>query len=563
VLRGVRQADHSVSEQQDCAVIVIGAGPFGLMLAIELGRRNVPVIVLEEKTTPTRFPSANATQARTMEHYRRLGFAEKVRAKGLPPDYPTDIAYFTRYTTYELARFSLPSSRQARELIRTLGGSWSAAELPHRVSQIFVEDVLREEAAALPCVSLRTGWRATAVRDTGAGVEVDVTPGNGGQPVTLRAAYAVGADGGGSATRKSLGIGMTGEGGAVRDFVGGRMFAIHIRSTRLYDLIPHPRAWMYWAVNRERRALMPSVNGSDEFAYHTQLRPGEQSDHISDAQALAMFQTTLGANLDVDIIGRSTWNAGYALVADSYGRGRIVLGGDAAHLFTPTGGLGYNTAVEDAVNLGWKLAAAVNGWGGPTLLQSYQIERQALARRNIAFARGFADSVGLFVPAPEIEEASAAGEAARKVAGDHLNAHARAEFNIPGITFGGRYDGSPVIVSDGTAPPPDSANTYVATACPGGRAPHLWLEDGRSLYDAFSFEFTLLRLGPNPASAEAFEKAAAALRVPLTIVDVTSDEARDLYQADLALIRPDQIVAWRGRTADDAVRVLRQATGQG
>src|SRR5215813_5457721 len=145
--------------RQDCVVAIIGAGPCGLVLAIELGRRNISTVVLEEKTRPSRFPSANATQARTMEHYRRLGFAEKVRAKGLPPDYPTDIAYFTRYTTYELARFSLPSSRQARELIKTLGGSWSAAELPHRVSQIFVEDVLREEVAALLSVTLQSGWR--------------------------------------------------------------------------------------------------------------------------------------------------------------------------------------------------------------------------------------------------------------------------------------------------------------------------------------------------------------------------------------------------------------------
>jgi 2-polyprenyl-6-methoxyphenol hydroxylase-like FAD-dependent oxidoreductase len=132
------------SNADDCAVVIIGGGPCGLMLAIELGRRGVSTTVLEEKSTPSRFPSANATQARTMEHYRRLGFVEKVRARGLPPDYPTDIAYFSRYTKYELARFSLPSARQARDIVKTLTGSWSAAELPHRVSQIYVEDVLEK-----------------------------------------------------------------------------------------------------------------------------------------------------------------------------------------------------------------------------------------------------------------------------------------------------------------------------------------------------------------------------------------------------------------------------------
>jgi 2-polyprenyl-6-methoxyphenol hydroxylase-like FAD-dependent oxidoreductase len=546
----------------DCAVVIIGGGPCGLVLAIELGRRGVSTVVLEEKFAPSRFPSANATQARTMEHYRRLGFAEKVRARGLPSDYPTDIAYFSRYTKYELARFSLPSARQAREIVKTLTGAWSAAELPHRVSQIFVEDVLREEIAALPSVTLRQGWRMIALRETGTAVEVDAERSDGREQVRLHAAYVLGADGGGSPTRKALGYGYVGESGVVRDFIGGRMFAVHIRSSRLYDVIPHSRAWMYWAVNSERRGLMPSVNGHDEFTFHTQLRPDEKPEQITDAQAKLMFQAALGTNLDVDIVARSTWNAGYTLVAEKFQRGRIFLGGDAAHLFTPTGGLGYNTAVEDAVNLGWKLAAVLNGWGGQGLLASYEIERQAIARRNTAYARGFADSVGLFVPPPELEEDSPAGAAARKRTGDHFNYHARFEFNIPGITFGGRYDGSPIIVADDTLPPPDRPNDYVPTACPGGRAPHVWLADGRSLYDAFGFEFTLLQLGTKH-NATPFETAAKALELPLSVVSVPGDEARDIYQADLALIRPDQIVAWRGNSSADAAAVLCRASGHG
>jgi 2-polyprenyl-6-methoxyphenol hydroxylase-like FAD-dependent oxidoreductase len=550
-----------MSAEQDCAVLVVGGGPCGLTTAIELGRRRVPVIVLEEKTSPARFPAANATQARTMEHYRRLGFAEKVRSQGLPADYPTDIAYFTRYSKHELARFSLPSARAAREIVKTLSGSWSAAELPHRVSQMFVEKVLRAEAEAVPSVSIRPGWRMVAMRDTGAGVEVEAEQVDGARRRSFRAAYVLGADGGGSPTRKALGYGYVGESGVVRDFMGGRMFAIYFRSPKLYDVMPHPRAWMYWAVNRDRRAFMATVNGRDEFNFHTQLRGGQQVETITDADAKAMFQEALAAPLDVEILARSSWTAGYTLVAEKFQRGRIFIGGDAAHLFTPAGGLGYNTAVEDAVNLGWKLAAVLQGWGGPTLLDSYELERQPLARRNTTYARGFADSLGLFVPPPELEDDSPAGDAARKLTGDHFNHHARFEFNIPGITFGGRYDGSPIIVPDGTSPPPDAANSYIATACPGGRAPHLWLGDGRSLYDVFGFEFTLLRLGPRRADAAPFVRAAEALRIPLAVVDVASDEARDLYQADLALIRPDQIVAWRGNTPSDATGALRRASG--
>jgi 2-polyprenyl-6-methoxyphenol hydroxylase-like FAD-dependent oxidoreductase len=549
-----------MSQQQDCAVIIIGGGPCGLTLAIELGRRGIATIVLEERVTPSRFPSANATQARTMEHYRRLGFAEKVRAQGLPADYPTDIAYFTRFTKHELARFSLPSARAARELVKTLSGSWSAAELPHRVSQIFVEDVLRAEAAACPSVSLRPGWHMTGIRDTGGAVEVEAE--HDGGPATLRAQYAVGADGGGSPTRKALGYSFLGESGKVRDFMGGRMFAIHFRSPELYDVLPHPRAWMYWTVNRDRRTFMAAVNGRDQFTMHTQLNEHQRAEDISDTRAKEMFCEALGAQLNIELLGRSSWHAGYSLVAEKYQRGRVFLGGDAVHLFTPAGGLGYNTAVEDAVNLGWKLAAMLKGWGGSQLLDTYEFERMAIAKRNTGYARSFADSLGLFVPPPALEENSPAGETARALTGDHFNRHARFEFNIPGITFGGRYDGSPIVVVDGTAPPPDSPNTYAPTACPGGRAPHLWLDGGRSLYDTFGFEFTLLMLGARPADAAQFRAAAAALRIPLTFAAAATDEARELYQADFALIRPDQIVAWRGNSARDAVQILRQAVGQ-
>lgn len=261
--------------QRDCAVVIIGAGPCGLTLAIELGRRRIPVIVLEERTSRARFPAANATQARTMEHYRRLGFADEIRAQGLPPDYPTDIAYFDRYARHELARFRLPSSRTAREIVKTLSGSWSAAELPHRCSQMYVESVLRAHAEAMETVSVRTGLRAIAVRQTADAVAVeaelidpvarDIKPASdaanpgSGQHQILRASYAVGADGGGSPTRKALGYELMGESGIVRDFMGGRMFAMHLRSPDLYRVIPHAPAWQYWAVNRERRAVLISL----------------------------------------------------------------------------------------------------------------------------------------------------------------------------------------------------------------------------------------------------------------------------------------------------------------
>ncbi|MGE5203748.1 MAG: FAD-dependent oxidoreductase [Acidobacteriota bacterium] len=551
-----------MTEALDAAVIVVGGGPCGLMLASELGHRGIATLLFNEGSDTSAYPRANATQARTMEYFRRLGFADEVRAQGLPPDYPTDVAYFTRYARHELARFELPSSAEARRLARELRGSWSAAELPHRCSQIYIERVMRAHAERRPSVTLRFGWRVTGFTEVADAVVVDAHPVAGGSSRRFRARFLVGCDGPRSLVRKQLGFGYQGEGGAVRDFMGGRMHAIYFRAPALYRLLPQRRAWMYWAVNRDRRSLMAALDGREEFVFSAQLKPGEDAEAISEAEARAMFFETLGRECPIEIVNHLSWTAGLTLVAERFQQGRVFLAGDAVHLFTPTGGLGYNTGIEDAVNLAWKLAAVVEGWGGSRLLASYETERQPVARRNTGHARRFADSVGLYVPPAEIEAETPAGAAARREAGDYLNRHARAEFDIPGITFGTRYDGSPLIVSDGTAPPPDDANRYVPSAVPGGRAPHAWLPDGRSLFDALGLGFALLRLGPRAADAGALMAAACRLGVPMVLIELEAAELRELYGADLALIRPDQVVAWRGnRVPENPEFTLRSLTG--
>jgi 2-polyprenyl-6-methoxyphenol hydroxylase-like FAD-dependent oxidoreductase len=545
---------------ENCSVLIVGGGPCGLVLANELGRRGVTAVLVDQKPTTAFNPQANATQARTMEHFRRLGFAHEIRALGLPPEFPTDVAYFTRYACHELARFKLPSASEATERVKHLSGSWSAAERPHRVSQKFVEQVLRRHAEALPTISINYGWRLVGFSETAAGIRADLERVSDGMAQSIEAAYLVGCDGPRSTVRQALGYGYSGEEGVVRDFFGGRMYAIYLRASDFYKVVPHPPAWMNVTFNRDRRAFMAAVDGRSEFAFHTQLRAHELEQDITHDRAVSMFQAAVGAAIDVDVLSRGAWVAGYALVAERFQTARVFIAGDAAHLFTPAGGLGYNTAVEDAVNLGWKLAAAVRGQAGPGLLATYELERQPIAYRNTRFARAFADSIGLYEPVPEIEDDTAEGANARRAAGAYLGAHGRAEFDIPGIAFGARYDQSPIIISDGTASPPDAANAYVPSACPGGRAPHVWLSADRSLFDSFGFEWTLLRLSEGNQGTNLMAAAVDA-GVDLKVLDVASEHVRDIYGADLVLVRPDQVVAWRSSRTEASDTIFPRVFG--
>ena len=547
------------STDLDADVLISGGGPCGLVLAIELGRRGIRTALFHDKGETTPHPAAGASQARTMEHYRRLGFVQRVRAAGLPPDYPTDVAYFTRFTDAELSRFQLPSSADAEKQARSLSGSWSVAELPHRCAQMYIERILRDEAEKLPSVTLHFACRVASFSEHDDHVEVGVIA-TSGTARTYKGKYLAGAEGARSGIRKQLDIHYQGERNTDRPFLAGQMYSTFFRSSEVYDLIPHALAWQYWAINAERRGMMLAVDGRGGFVYMTQLRPGEDPATLSDEVIKGLIHSALGRSFDLDIITRSPWTAGLMLVAERFQQGRVFLGGDAVHLFTPTGGLGYNTAVEDAVNLGWKLAARVRGWGGDALLASYEDERKPVAIRNTGYARVFAESMGRFRVPEDIEESSEAGEEARKAAGDYLLQHARSEFNIPGITLGARYDASQLIVSDGTEPPEDSASVYIPTACPGGRLPHAWLADGSSLYDALDFEFTLLQLAENE-TPEAILDAARRSGVPLTLLDLRQENLRHIYQADLVLVRPDQIVCWRGDTLANPAAVLALVSG--
>jgi hypothetical protein len=267
----------------------------------------------------------------------------------------------------------------------------------------------------------------------------------------------------------------------------------------------------------------------------------------SEAQAIRIIQQCAGAPIPVRVLGQSRWTGGAALVAERFWDGRVFLTGDAAHLFTPTGGFGMNTGVDGAANLAWKLAAVIQGWGGSKLLDSYEAERRPIARRNTLASRGFAVQFGALSVGPELEKEGAAGDRARAELGASLEGFDQ-EFAALGIQLGARYDGSPIL-PEGGEPPADDAVKYVPSSVPGGRLPHFWMGSGRnygdSIFDRLGSGFTLLRLGGgssgNDLSAEAIRRG-----VPLKILEVSAAEARELYERDLILVRPDQYIAWSG-----------------
>ncbi len=553
----------------DCDVIIVGGGPVGLYLAAALGQRGLRVELFEARDGTSRHPAANANSARTMEHFRRIGVSAAIRRLGLPGDYAPDIAYFTRITGHELARLHQPPSDEAERWARLRGFAWPTPEPPHRCSQLFVEPVLLEAARACPSVTVHFGRRVVDVAQTAGSVTATVEAADAAEGAarrTVRARYLVGCDGPRSVVRKSLGIGYGGVAGEKRAFMGGQMDAVYFHAPELYRVSPHAPAWQYWTFTPQQRALMIAVDGKGHFIINVQARDGEAADP---AAIRARIREAIGADVPFEIRSTSRWTAGYTLVADRFGEGRVLLAGDAVHLFTPTGGLGYNTGIDDAANLAWKLEAAIRGEGGAGLLDSYEAERRPVAFRNTGFARAFADSIGHLAVPGELLDDDAAGAASRDALGAFLQFHASFEFAIPGVHLGARYEGSPLNAAEHGAPPPDNANLYVPCARPGHRAPHAWLADGGSLYDRFGAGFTLLCTAGRPGDGQGDEgehralAAARALHPALSVARIEEPALAALYGARFALIRPDLHVAWRGDVLDGQLpQALARALGR-
>lgn len=538
-------------------VLIIGAGPAGLVLALELGRRGVPCVLFEDDIDPPHFPKANATTSRTMEHYRRLGFADEIRSLGLPADYPPHVVYFTRYTGYELGRLKWPTRNETLAQRNTYDPRWPTPEPLLRANQMYMEVVMRRHLEAMPSVEKRYGWRIDELSMDERGVRVTAVEVASGTKTEFEGDYAVGCDGARSKVRTALGIKYAGLTETEQTFMGGRMLATHFDSPVFYDIVKSTPSWQYWGVNSDCMSAMAALDGKRRFVHHTQIPAGVEG---SVAYARQKVVATMGRDFPFEILGTQAWTSGFTLIAEHYGRGRVFLAGDAAHLFTPTAGQGYNTSVDDVSNLAWKLAAVCLGWGGPKLLPTYESERRPIAERNTSFARSVAKFWHTFQLPPELEDEGPAGDGARSALGARLEAFGLGEFNIPGIHFGMYYGGSPIVFTEEGEGPVDDPHNYTPRAWPGARAPHVWLEENVALFDRFGRDFTLLRLNSS-ISADGFEEAARTRGVPLKVLDDGREETRALYERDLILIRPDQHIAWRGDGTADARSILDRAIG--
>ena len=552
-------ADQDPRARLDVPVLIVGGGPVGMTLAMCLEALGTRCLIVNTETGPRWHPKGSTQSARTMETYRRLGISAKLRALGLAADYPLDIGYFTRLTGYELTRLPQPSEREKMESVAAAGPIDQVPEPLLRLNQMHCEDFLFRHIQGLNGVDVRFGCRGIDFNERENGVDAIIEEVESGRRQSVRAAYIVGCDGGRGLVRRKLGIRYSGGSVGPPGYLNGPMVSTYVRVPDFFKRIPHRRCWQYWTVNRDVRSNTMIIDQSDDILFGTTLR---NPDDKPDPGVIArQFRASFGADIDFDFLDHKPWTAGHALVADSFGASRAILCGDSAHLFTPTGGFGLNTGIDDAVNLGWKLTALTEGWGGPNLLASYERERRPIAARNTAASKALARSVGAVPIGEAINDESAAGEAARAKAAAFLSTFGE-EFASLGVQLGARYDGSPIIAADGTAPPADDPAVYIPSAIPGGRAPHLWLGEHRSLYDELGRGFTLIRFSGCREDTRPLEMAARSRGVPLKTLEIALDAGRDLYGRDLALIRPDLYVAWRGnRLPEDCGALIAQVTG--
>lgn len=514
-------------------VVVVGAGPSGLALAIELGSRGVDCLLVERNDRVGYAPRAKTTNVRTRTHLRRWGIADALAAVSpFGVDYPSTVHFVTRLGGVGLARIEDASNcHPARNELYPEHGQW--------VPQYKLEQVMRAHAATLPSVALRFSTEFVSATQGPDGVDLVLRDRGTSEELPIRCGYVVGADGARSKLRGVVGATMHGSYGLSRNY------NIVFRAIGLAEAHGHGPGTMYWQVNPAAPSLIgPMDEGDVWFFMPTRLPDGFT---ITPDTAAALIRESSGIDLPYEILSSDEWVAS-SLIADRYRKGRVFLIGDACHLHPPFGGYGMNMGVADGVDLGWKLAATVQGWGGPVLLDSYEIERRAIHEEVIAEAAANHAMLSNDFWSEGLEQPGEAGDAMRRAVGERIVAVKQREFHTLKTVLGGCYKESPVLaIEDEASPAVPDGRRYVPSSRVGCLAPHVWRVDGRSLYDLFGQGFALIvRFDANGDQVRKAVADAARHGIALAVAYITQDEAEGRYDLPLTLVRPDQYVAWRG-----------------
>jgi 2-polyprenyl-6-methoxyphenol hydroxylase-like FAD-dependent oxidoreductase len=534
---------------QHIPVLIVGGGPVGLALAGELGWRGVSCMLVEQGDGTIVTPKMNEVNVRTMEFCQRWGIADKVQNCLFPRDHARDAVFVTSFTGYELGRIPRPAVANAKP------ESWSPMRL-QTCSQMWFDPILRDFALSSPCVTLRHRTRLECFADNGTGVSAEIVDLESGRRERIEADYLVGCDGAMSAIRGQLGIGLTGQG------VLGHPLHLFFRAPDFLKRVGKAEGTFFLAI--DRGGLWANIRVVDPVNAMWRLMvidsDGKQTPESIDKDAL--IRRAVGKPFEVEWINCSIWTR-RSVVAEKYYKGRVFLAGDAVHQLSPTGAMGMNTGIGDVVDLGWKLAAAIQGWGGPNLLASYDAERQPIGQRAINNTAGFHLAHGQFESGfASIEDDTDEGRALRAHLGPQLVKQVGAMFRTVGLQLGYRYEGSPIVVPDGTPAPPDDPENFIASARPGSRAPHVALADGSSTLDLYGRGFVLVKLAASAPGGEEITKAAEKRSVPLRVVTIEEPEAAKIYECKLVLVRPDGHVAWRGDLAtSDALAIVDRVRG--
>jgi 2-polyprenyl-6-methoxyphenol hydroxylase-like FAD-dependent oxidoreductase len=529
-------------------VLIVGGGPVGLALAADLGWRGVICELVEQGDGSIPTPKMNEVNVRTMEFCRRWGIADQVLNCPFPADYPFDVVFVTSLSGHEIARMKRPARGQQRP------ESYSPMRL-QACSQMWFDPILRRFAQSAPTVRLRHCVRLERFEDLGDHVAAELVDLQSGACERVVADYLVGCDGATSAIRGALGIGLNGHG------VLGHPLHLFFRAPGLLEQCGKAPGTFFLAIDRDGMWANIRIIDPVNAMWRLMVLDSDGKQTPQTVDKVALVRRAVGRPFDVEWLGLSIWTR-RSVVADAYGRGRVFLAGDAVHQLSPTGALGMNTGIGDAVDLGWKLAAMVQGWGGENLLASYDAERRPIGHRNVGMAAEFYLAHEQFEHGlSAIEDDTDDGRGLRRRLADEVQQRVGAMFRTIGLQIGYRYEDSPMIVSDGSPATPDHPENFVPSARPGSRAPHAPLGgDAQSILDLYQREFTLVTF--HGADATAIADAAAKRDVPLNTVTVDDLQAAALYERKLVLVRPDGHVAWRGDTAPaDSLAVIDRVRG--